>query len=167
MSYLFEITRLTAFLSTVFRYALPLFVFRNLPAIKVLERFKETKIHFAIVIDEYGATEGIITLHDLIENIFGELPERYENLEPPVFEREDGSMLVDGSIQIDELEEILNVRFERNPGYSTLGGYVMSILNRIPRTGDSFKVLNFKFEIVDMDGNRVDKILIQKNLDVE
>ena len=140
----------------------PLFVQKNMPGIKILDRFRETKIHLAIIIDEYGSTQGMITLHDLVENILGELPERYENYEKPVFEREDGSFLIDGSILIDELEEILKVRFERHQEYSTLGGYVMSKLNRIPKTGDKFSSENYKFEVVDMDGKRVDKVLVQK-----
>ena len=142
----------------------PLFVQKNMPGIKILDRFRETKIHLAIIIDEYGSTQGMITLHDLVENILGELPERYENYEKPVFEREDGSFLIDGSILIDELEEILKVRFERHQEYSTLGGYVMSKLNRIPKTGDKFSSENYKFEVVDMDGKRVDKVLVQKKI---
>jgi putative hemolysin len=140
----------------------PLFIPSSMPAIKILDRIRETKIHLAIVIDEYGATEGMITLHDLVENILGELPERYEDFEKPVFEREDGSLLVDGSILLDELEEILKIRFDRQRDYTTLGGFVMSVLNKIPKTGDSFNAMNYKFEVVDMDGHRVDKVLIRK-----
>lgn len=140
----------------------PLFIPSNMLAIKILDRFRETKIHLAIVIDEYSTTLGLITLHDLVENILGELPERYEDFEKPVFEREDGSLLVDGSILLDELKDILKIRFEHHLNYSTLGGFVMSMLNKIPKTGDSFNALNHKFEVVDMDGKRVDKVLIQK-----
>lgn len=140
----------------------PLFIPSNMPAIKILDRFRETKIHLAIVIDEYGATEGMITLHDLVENILGELPERYEDFEKPVFEREDGSLLVDGSILLDELQDILKIRFDLQRDYTSLGGFAMTMLNRIPKTGDSFISLNHKFEVVDMDGKRVDKVLIQK-----
>jgi putative hemolysin len=141
----------------------PLFIPENLPAIKILERFRETKIHIAIVINEYGSTEGMITLHDLIENIFGELPEKHEKLESPIVEREDGSLLIDGSMLIDELKEKLNIQFEHPEEYTTLGGYVMFKLNKIPQEGDKFNSENYKFEVVDMDGKRVDKVLVQKN----
>ena len=141
----------------------PLYIPENLPAVKILERFRETKIHIAIVIDEYGSTEGMITLHDLIENIFGELPDRYEKYETPIFEREDGSLLIDGSMLIDELKDILRMQFEQPEEYSTLGGYVMYKLNKIPSEGDKFTSCDYQFEVVDMDGKRVDKVLVQKN----
>jgi len=141
----------------------PLFIPENLPAIKIIERFRETKIYVAIIVNEYGSTEGMITLHDLIENIFGELPEKYEKLGTPVFEREDGSLLIDGSMLIDELKERLKIHFEYSEEYTTLSGYVMLKLNRIPQVGDKFISESYKFEVVDMDGKRVDKVLVQKN----
>jgi putative hemolysin len=141
----------------------PLFVPENLASLKILERFRETKIHTAIVINEYGSTEGMITLHDLIENIFGELPEKHEKLESPIVEREDGSLLIDGSMLVDELKEKLNIQFEHVEEYTTLGGFVMFMLNKIPAEGDNFTSGEYKFEVVDMDGKRVDKVLVQKN----
>jgi putative hemolysin len=141
----------------------PLFIPENLSAIKILERFRETKIHLAIIVDEYGSTEGLITLHDLVENILGELPERHEKPELPIFEREDGLLLIDGSILIDELKEKVKTHFEESDEYSTLGGYVMFRLNKIPQTGDKFISGNYSFEVVDMDGKRVDKVLVKKN----
>ncbi|HEY7751694.1 MAG TPA: hemolysin family protein [Ignavibacteriaceae bacterium] len=142
--------------------AQPLFIPDNLPALKILERFRESKIHTAIVVDEYGSTEGIITLHDLIENIFGELPDRHEKPELSIVVREDGSMLIDGSILFDELREKLNLHFENSDVYTTLGGFVMYKLNKIPQEGDKFNSGEYKFEVVDMDGKRVDKVLVQK-----
>ncbi len=140
----------------------PLYIPENLPAIKILERFRETKIHIAIVINEYGSTEGMITLHDLIENIFGELPEKHEVYEVPIFKREDGSMLIDGTIRIDELKDTLTLQFEHSEEYTTLGGYVMFKLNKVPQVGDKFDSDNYKFEVVDMDGKRVDKVLVKR-----
>ena len=145
----------------------PLFIPENLLAIKIIERFRETKVYVAIIINEYGSTEGMITLHDLIENIFGELPEKYEKYETPIFEREDGSLLIDGSILIDELKDTLKMLFENSEEYTTLGGYVMFRLNKIPQVGDKFRSENYKFEVVDMDGKRVDKVLVQKNTNSE
>jgi putative hemolysin len=141
----------------------PLFIPENLSVIKILERFRETKIYLAIIVDEYGSTEGMITLHDLVENILGELPERYEKYETPIFEREDGSLLIDGSILIDELKEKLKIKFEHPDEYSTLSGYMMFKLNKIPQTGDKFRAGNYSFEVVNMEGKRVDKVLVKKH----
>ena len=138
----------------------PLFIPDNLAGIKVFEKFQETKTYVAIVIDEYGSFEGLITLHDLIENIFGELPDFHEAEENPIIKRDDGSLLIDGSILIDELREQLELTFEDEENYSTLGGFMMYKLNRIPKTGDKFEYESKIFEIVDMDGKRVDKVLV-------
>ncbi|MGE5810878.1 MAG: hemolysin family protein [Ignavibacteria bacterium] len=140
----------------------PLYIPENLSAIKILERFRETKIHIAIVINEYGSTEGMITLHDLIENIFGELPEKHEIYEIPIFKRDDGSLLIDGAMRTDELRDTLSLQFEHPDEYTTLGGYVMFKLNKVPQVGDKFDSDNYKFEVVDMDGKRVDKVLVKK-----
>jgi putative hemolysin len=142
----------------------PLYIPDNLTGIRIYEKFRDTKIYIAVVIDEYGSFEGIITLHDLIENIFGDLPDIHEVEEVDIFKREDGSMLIEGSILIDELKEHLNLTFEEDENYSTLGGFVMYKLNRIPATGDKFDYESFIFEVVDMDGNRVDKVLVTQKL---
>ncbi|RPI73595.1 MAG: HlyC/CorC family transporter [Ignavibacteriales bacterium] len=141
----------------------PLFIPEKISAIKILERFRESKIYIAIVVNEYGSTEGMITLHDLIENIFGDLPETHEIPESSIFEREDGSLLINGDILIDELTERLNIKFENPEEYTTLGGYVMFMLNKIPQTGDKFKGGSYIFEVVDMDDKRVDKVLVKKD----
>lgn len=141
----------------------PLFIPENVSVIKILERFRETKIYIAIVVDEYGSTEGMITLHDLVENILGEFPEIHEKPETPIFVREDGSLLIDGSILIDELKEKLKIKYEYPDEYSTLSGYVMFKLNKIPQIGDKFEAGNYSFEVIDMDGKRVDKVLVKKH----
>lgn len=140
----------------------PLFIPDTLSGLKILEQFRVTKTYNAVVVDEYGSTEGMITLHDLVENIVGELPDSYENPESYIFERSDGSYLIDGSILIDELEEKIKFKFENAQSYSTLGGFMMYHLNRIPKTGDKFETDKFIFEVVDMDGKRVDKVLLQQ-----
>ncbi len=141
----------------------PLILPDNIPATAVLEKFIEAKTYTAVIVDEYGAIKGLITLHDIIENIFGELPDRSPDWEASIFEREDGSILIDGSIQIDELKDKLNIEFEGEEHFSTLGGFVMLIINRIPKLGDKFDYKNYTFEVVDMDGKRVDKVLVVKN----
>lgn len=138
----------------------PLFIPDNLTVIKLLERFKSERIYIAIVVDEYGTTEGLITLHDLMENIFGDIPEQYEIQEKSIIRREDGSLLVDGSVLVDELKDVLELSFE-NDEYSTLGGFMMFHLKKVPDAGDYFIFRAHKFEVMDMDDKRVDKVLIQ------
>jgi putative hemolysin len=140
----------------------PLFIPDNLTGVSIFEKFRDAKTYIAIVIDEYGSYEGIITLHDLIENIFGDLPDKHEAEEIAIFKRDDGSMLIDGSILIDELKEQLQISFTDDENFSTLGGFMMFKLNRIPKTGDKFDYESYSFEIVDMDGKRVDKVLVAK-----
>jgi putative hemolysin len=140
----------------------PLFIPDNLTGISVFERFRDSKTYVAVVIDEHGSFEGIITLHDLIENILGDLPDKHEENDPEIFRREDGSMLIDGSILLDELKEKLQLNFDEAADYSTLGGLMMFMLNRIPKVGDKIKYENYSFEIMDMDGNRVDKVLVNQ-----
>ncbi|MBK7630259.1 MAG: HlyC/CorC family transporter [Ignavibacteriales bacterium] len=138
----------------------PLFIPDNITGITVFEKFRDNKTYVAVVIDEHGSFEGIITLHDLIENIFGDLPDVNEKEDPEIFKREDGSMLIDGSILLDELKEKLQINFDENADYTTLGGFMMYNLNRIPKVGDKIIYENYTLEIVDMDGNRVDKVLV-------
>lgn len=138
----------------------PLYIPENLTVIKVLEQFKKERVYIAIVVDEYGTTMGLITLHDLMENIFGDIPEQYEQAERSIIRREDGSLLVDGSILIDELRETIDIAFDDDV-YSTLGGFMMYNLKKVPDPGDFFIVNDYRFEVMDMDDRRVDKVLIQ------
>lgn len=140
-----------------------LFVPESMRGLKVLERFKETGIHLAIVVDEYGKVEGVVTLTDLLEAIVGDIPNIDELTEPPIILRGDGSWLVDGMISIDDFKE--NFDIEKMPDedagvYQTLGGFAMTQFERIPRSGDHFDWGGLRFEVVDMDYNRVDKLLI-------
>ncbi len=140
----------------------PLMIPENIAAKDILEKFRTTKIYIALVIDEYGSVLGMITLHDLIENIFGDLPEISDKDEHPFFERADGSFLVDGSIQTDELKDKFNIDFEGSDRYNTLAGFVMYNLNKIPSLGDKFYYSGYQFEVIDMDEKRIDKVLVQK-----
>ncbi len=144
----------------------PLYIPEQAPALKVLEMFRKTKKHFGIVINEYGSMEGIVTLHDLTENIMGDLPALGDLDEPEAFQREDGSYLIDGSMKVEDVEDLLKVyslfdEEEERPDIHTLGGLAMYQLNRIPKIGDRFSTGGYLFEIVDMDGNRVDKLLVK------
>jgi len=143
----------------------PVYIPEQMLAVRVIELFQRSKNHFGVVVDEYGTMSGIITLHDLIENIMGDLPLLDEVYEPEIIQREDGSWLADGAMLWHELAEKLNVKVPRDEeallsGINTIGGYAMVKLNKVPAAGDVFHAAGFRFEIMDMDGKRVDKILI-------
>lgn len=127
----------------------------------LLNQFKKEKAHIAAVIDEYGITTGLVTLTDVIEAITGELPEQGEYSEPRIVQRTDGSWLVDGMLPTDELESITGITTEKN--VKMIAGFILEHLGHIPEVGESFDYKNVRFEVVDMDGNRIDKVLIQIN----
>lgn len=141
----------------------PLFVPESIRALKVLELFKESRNHMALIADEYGGLEGLITLNDVSEAVIGELPSLEDLNEPLVIKRDDGSWLLDGMLSIDALKEILqreNLPSEDEGYYQTLGGFAMNLLGRVPTSGEHFEAVGFRFEVMDMDGNRVDKVLV-------
>jgi putative hemolysin len=126
--------------------------------LKLLNRFKKEKVHLAVVVDEYGTTEGLVTLTDVFEAIAGDLPERGEDDGPEIVQRDDGSWLADGTVPTDEIETLTGIYMGEN--VETLAGFVLDHLGRIPKAGASFNHGNARFEVVDMDGNRIDKVLI-------
>jgi putative hemolysin len=141
----------------------PLFVPESIRALKVLELFKESRNHIALIADEYGGLEGLVTLNDVSEAVIGELPSLEDLNEPLAIKRDDGSWLLDGMLSIDTLKEILqqdNLPSEDEGYYQTLGGFAMHVLGRVPTSGEHFEAIGFRFEIVDMDGNRVDKVMV-------
>ncbi len=143
----------------------PLFIPESLYAKKVLELFKKNKNKFGVVVDEYGNTEGIITLHDLTESIFGDILEENETEEEDIIVRQDGSMLVEASMNLDDFMEamgILNYDDLKEEDFTTLSGLAMFLIGRVPKAGDLFTYKNLDFEIVDMDRGRVDKLLVIK-----
>jgi putative hemolysin len=117
----------------------------------------------ALVVDEYGGVEGLVTLNDILEDLVGDVASVDMPEERQVYKRPDGSMLIDGKLQIDDLKEVLkvpNLPDEETGSYQTLGGLVMMQVGRVPVTGDTFETMGYKFEVVDMDGKRVDKVLV-------
>jgi len=143
----------------------PLFVPENTPAMRMLEMAREAGVHEAMVIDEYGGLMGMTTLFDVLESIVGEIPNSDESSESEIIIREDGSYLLDGLLPIDELKEILDVDLlpeEDKVGFQTVGGFVMNQIGSIPHTGQHFHFLNYRFEVMDMDDRRVDKVLLSK-----
>ena len=142
-----------------------LFIPESLYAKKVLELFKKNKNKFGVVVNEYGSTEGIITLHDLTESIFGDILEEDDTEEEEIVRRQDGSLLVEASMNIgDFMEEmgILSYDDIESEDFTTLGGLAMFLIGRIPKAGDIFIYKNLQFEVVDMDRGRVDKLLVIK-----
>jgi putative hemolysin len=127
--------------------------------LNLLNRFKKEKVHLAVVVDEYGATEGLVTLTDVIEAIAGDLPERGEDNGPPIVRRNDGSWLADGAMPTDEVEAVTGIDLGKD--VVMLAGFVLEHFGKIPKAGESFLHGNARFEVVDMDGNRIDKVLIE------
>jgi putative hemolysin len=145
-----------------------MFVPENNTAYQVLEKFKSTKEHSCFIVDEYGTLQGMITLNDILEAIVGEIPQPHI-LDYEVTEREDGSYLVDAQIPFYDFLS----RFEKaewmNEGeheFDTLAGFILHELERIPHTGDKFDWRGFRFEIIDMDGHRIDKVLVKISAEI-
>ncbi|MGI6741530.1 MAG: hemolysin family protein [Brevefilum sp.] len=144
----------------------PIYLPENMAALKALEIFQTTGVHLALVVDEFGGITGMVTDYDILEAIVGEIPEDSEDTDSIAVQRDDGSWLFDGLIIIDQLKDILGFSAmpdEGRVGYQTLSGFVMSQLGRIPKTGAKFQFDEYTFEVVDMDGRRVDKVLVTRN----
>ncbi|ARN85084.1 transporter associated domain-containing protein [Candidatus Nucleicultrix amoebiphila] len=132
---------------------------------EVLEQFKKYKTHLGIVVDEYGAMQGIITLVDFFETLVGDVPGSQEKEPYEITRRKDGSWLCDGLTPIDDIEDLLETKIVRAfeaEDFNTLAGFLLVHFKRIPEVGESIYWDGFKFEIVDLDGKRIDKVLIQR-----
>jgi putative hemolysin len=140
----------------------PLFVPETMTLMKLLEQFKRTHLPVALVVDEFGGVEGLVSLADVTGSVVGELPSGPGD-EPSIVRREDGSWLLDGALDLDTVLRALDAESLLSDAdrqhYHTLGGLAMLALGRVPRTGDVFVRGDYRFEIVDMDGNRVDRVL--------
>lgn len=141
----------------------PLFVPENLPALHLLENFKKSRPHLALVVDEYGGIQGLVTLNDILEAIVGDMPTQGRPLESGAKQRADGSWLVDGLMPVDEFKDLFQIKKlpeEETGNYQTLGGFMMNQLGRVPEPADHFDWQGMRFEVMDMDGKRVDKVLV-------
>jgi len=142
-----------------------LFVPETMPLDRLLELFQKERNQLAIVLDEYGGTEGLVTLEDVLEELVGEIHSEHRRDEAnELVQREDGSWLVDGSVGLETLADRLGVKLESVPrDFSTVSGLILSLLERIPNAGDKTRWNGLSIEVVDMDGRRIDKLLIQKH----
>ena len=135
---------------------------------RLLENFKSSKNSIALVVDEYGSVQGLVTLYDVLEEVVGDIPWLQSSSEPEAVARDDGSWLIDGGYGIDKFKELFeldHVPGEDTNAFHTLAGLVMSQVGRVPNVSDSFDWNDFKIEVVDMDGNRIDKVLVTRTLD--
>ena len=142
------------------RLTMPLFIYEGKPGLEVLEAFKKSGTHIAIVLDEYGTVEGLLTLNDVLEAIVGDMPTEAEAGDQRAVRRHDGTWLIDGMLTVDEFRDLFEPASLPEGGYETLAGFVITQLGRIPSVADHFVWDRFRFEVVDMDGNRVDKVLV-------
>ncbi|WP_026735006.1 hemolysin family protein [Fischerella sp. PCC 9605] len=141
----------------------PVFVPESTRGLKVLELFKQTVTHMALVVDEYGVIQGLVTLNDVMIEIVGDVPTADELENPQAVQREDGSWLLDGMLSVEEFFELFDLEEylrDHQGNYQTLGGFVITHLGRIPAAADHFEWQGMRFEVMDMDGNRVDKVLV-------
>ena len=141
----------------------PLFVPENMSTLKLLDLFKQKGTHIAVVVDEYGVIQGMATDTDILESIVGDLPANDELEEPEAIQRDDGTWLLDGMLSIDRLKKLFDI--ERLPDeelgdYQTVGGFVIYLMESIPVSGEWFECDGLRYEVMDMDGRRVDKVLV-------
>ena len=144
----------------------PLVVSEHLETLELLKEFKENQeyVHMSLVVDEFGSVEGLITLNDLLEGIVGDIPGIDEEDEPKAVERKDGTWMIDGRYPIDRFKELFDFKDklpdEDEDNYTTLAGFILSLSGTIPDEGDKYECGRFIFEIVDIDGHQIDKVLV-------
>ena len=133
------------------------FIPETMLASRALEVLKKNNAEMLLVVDEFGGVQGLLTINDILEEIVGVM----EGDEPQATQRQDGSWLLDGMLEVDEFKEIFNLNeLPHEAEYETLSGFIMTSLGRLPQTADHFEWNNLRFEVVDMDGRRVDKVLV-------
>lgn len=143
----------------------PLVVPRYATALQLLEQFKKSKSHVAIVVDEHGQTSGLVSVNDVMTAIVGDLPAEDDDYEPDFVERDDGSWLVSGQVDIAAFKDRFRVKMlpeEEFGNYHTLGGLVLTVLGHVPKATETIRVSHLQLEVMDMDGNRVDKVLVTR-----
>jgi putative hemolysin len=145
----------------------PVYLPESNRAYQALEKFKEQRVYFGIIVDEYGGLLGVVTMHDIMDALVGDISEDIEEASE-VIRREDGSYLVDAQLPFDDFLRYFNINMQETErrefvGFNTLGGFVLHILENIPKTGEKFSWKQFDFEVIDMDRSRIDKLLVINN----
>ncbi|NUN12271.1 MAG: HlyC/CorC family transporter [Myxococcales bacterium] len=143
----------------------PLFVPESANPMNVVELFKKTGKHIAIIVDEYGGVDGIVTATDLLEALVGELPSDGHAGDTLVQKRDDGTYFIDGQLPFADLEKLLDTELVPGGGvgeFQTAAGFVLAHIKRIPKEAESFETAGFRFEVIDMDGNRIDKLWVSR-----
>jgi putative hemolysin len=141
----------------------PLYIPETTTVLKALELFKQTPHHMALVVNEFGALEGVVTAIDILEMIAGDFPESHDEDAPKsIIEREDGSFLVDGRADLDDLNKDLGLNLDDDGGFHTAAGLVLQRLGHLPKEGETLSYGGYRIEIVDMDERRIDKLLFKK-----
>ena len=141
----------------------PYFIPETKPIDDLLKEFKLKKTNIAVVVDEWGGTSGIVTLEDVVEEVMGELRDPYDREEYEIIKTKDGSIITDGAIKIYDLEENLDLEFPDDREYDTLAGYILDSLGDIPNKGSVVDFNNYKFKVIALDSNRIDKVEIKKS----
>jgi len=143
----------------------PLFLPESITGLKILELFKQSSTHIALVVDEHGGVQGLVTLNDIFEAMVGDIPSTQEtSAAQPAIQREDGSWLLDGTMPLDDFKSLVQIeslRDEKSGYFHTLAGFVLSQLGRVPKPADHFECQGLRFEVMDMDGRRIDKVLVR------
>ena len=142
----------------------PFFIPETKPIDDLMEEFKSRKTSIAIVVDEWGGTEGLVTLEDVVEEVVGEIRDPYDQEESDVLKQPDGSFIVDGSITIYDLEEETDIEFPEERDYDTLAGFILDTLTDIPKTGEHVDFQNRVFTVQTVENNRIGKVKIHKNM---
>jgi putative hemolysin len=133
------------------------------PIPRALETLRQARVSMALVVDEYGEVEGVVTAEDVLEALVGDMPERRLDEEPAIVRRDDGSILMDGMLAVDEVKLTLGVdSLPEEEGYHTLAGFMLAQLGRVPAEGEAVAWGGWRFEVIDMDGRRIDKVLVRR-----
>jgi putative hemolysin len=136
----------------------------NMTFLQTLEQMRKNHTNLVFILNEYGGVDGLVSTKDILEAVVGDLPEPDEQYDPQIVQRSDGSWLLDGKLMIEVFSELIKVDLEKikTNHIKTLAGFVITKLKKIPQTGDRFSVYGYNFEVVDMDNNRVDKVLVKR-----
>jgi CBS domain containing-hemolysin-like protein len=138
----------------------PVFAPATLPISSLLKQFRASRTHQIILLDEFGGTDGIVTLEDVLEELVGEIYDEHDEVDEDIVQNEDGSYMVDGGLQLEEMLERLNL--ENTYDTDTVGGWVGEMLQKVPEIGDTFELEGRRFEVAEMDGFRVTKVRLRK-----